>query len=182
MSGTAYQTTTLSAGVNASVTTLPVASTAGFIATGGRVTIGTEKILYEYTDATNFYGCIRGAEGTTASTHNTSDTVKENNLIIFYNRLPLPITASDTPSPTTLAKNIEIVEEHMEGITDIIAYKLLVKVDPERAVVYKVDAEALYEQYSNDIRAGYYRGRKGVNVRDPYSNETGIPMFNNNIY
>src|SRR5690606_18852092 len=66
MAGTSYNTTTLTADINTTDTTIPVTSTGSFIKTGGRITIGSEKILYQYSDATNFYGCERGVEGTTA--------------------------------------------------------------------------------------------------------------------
>ena len=69
---TTVLTTTLTSGISASDTTIPVVSTSGQIHNFGRITIGSEKILYEYIDATNFYGCTRGIEQTTAATHNTS--------------------------------------------------------------------------------------------------------------
>ena len=179
MPGIGYHTTTLTSGISASDTTIPVVSTSSFISTGGRITIGSEKILYEYRDATNFYGCVRGLEMTTAAIHNTSSTVSENNLIINYSRRPVPFTATDSPGSTELATELEIVEDHVEGLLDIVAYNLLIKIDPSRATVYKVDGEAMLDQYKIDIQKGHGKNRPGANVREPYMSENGIPFGGN---
>lgn len=179
MPGVSYHTTTLSSGISASDTTIPVASTASFVSTGGRITIGSEKILYQYKDATNFYGCIRGLEMTTAVTHSTSATVSENNLVVNYSRLPVSFTAIDTPSVTQLATELEVVDDHVEGLLDIVAYNLLIKIDPARATAYKIDGESLFEQYKLDVAKGHGKNRPGVNVREPYMNENGVPFQGN---
>ena len=179
MSGTSYNTTTLTDDITASDTTIPVNNTGSFITTGGRITIGSEKILYEYRDLTNFYGCVRGLELTTASTHSNGATVSENNLILNYSRLPIPLTITDTPSSQDLAAELEIVEDHIEGLCDVVAYNLLIKIDPARAAAYKIDGEALFEQFKIDIAKGYNKMRSGVNIREPFINESGIP-FNGN--
>jgi len=62
-------TTTLSQSHTDSVTTLTVASTTGFDATG-KVYVGSEIITYTAVgSSTTLTGCTRGAEGTTAATH-----------------------------------------------------------------------------------------------------------------
>ena len=66
--------TTLSAGINATATTIGVASVTGF-ATSGVITIGTEQISYTGISTLNLTGCTRGINGSTAATHNTSDAV-----------------------------------------------------------------------------------------------------------
>jgi len=189
-SSTSAKTTTLSAGVNSSATTLPVVSTAGYMADFGRVTIGSEKILYQYKDATNFYGCERGVEQTTAASHNTSDTVTENNVILLYARLPESIALTN-PSSDTIPSNIlthvlEPCDEHMEGIIKVTSYNLLNKIDPDRAKAYLVGFDErgiplVYSQYQKDIKKGYGKTRLNVNVRDPYLSETGI-AFGTNLY
>lgn len=90
--GTLYNpaSTTLSSNINATVTYIPVASVAGY-ATHGRITIGSEAINYtgKSTDTTVcsgysacFTGAIRGAGGTTATTHNSGDTVTQSQCVI----------------------------------------------------------------------------------------------------
>ena len=179
MPGTSYNTTTLTAGINSSVATIPVASTASFIATNGRITIGTEKILYQYKDATNFYGCVRGVEGTTAASALQNATVKENNLIINYARMPVPFTVTDTPDSGALATDLGIVEDHVEGIVLATAAPLCFKVDPTRSTTYQAKADQLFEQYRMDIGKGYSKASPGTMVRDPYIGESGIPMDGN---
>ncbi len=66
--------TTLSAGINASVATIGVASVTGF-ATSGVIIIGTEQISYTGISSLNLTGCTRGINGSTAATHSTSDAV-----------------------------------------------------------------------------------------------------------
>ena len=179
MSGTSYNTTTLTSSITASDTTIPVTSTASFVGTGGRLTIGSEKILYQYRDLTNFYGCVRGLEMTTAAIHNNAVAVNENNLVLNYSRLPVPLTITDTPTAPQLAAEVEVVEDHIEGLCDIVAYNLLIKIDPARAVAYKIDGEALFEQYKVDIAKGYNKMRSGVGVREPYQNEGSMPFTGN---
>jgi len=181
--GTSALATTLTGDINASVTTLPVTSTTGFINNFGRVTIGTEKILYEYKDSTNFYGCIRGAEQSTAATHTSADAVTENNVILFYSRLPVDIQITTTAIPAgTLAMVLEPCDEHMEGIIKAVVFNLLLKIDMDRAREFKLDYEAKYQEYASDIRKGYGKIQQNVNIRSPFSsNESGV-AYGTNLY
>jgi len=67
--------TTLSAGINASVATIAVASVTGMPTTGGVITINSEQISYTGISSLNLTGCTRGINGSTAATHSTSDAV-----------------------------------------------------------------------------------------------------------
>ena len=67
--------TTLSAGINAAVTTIGVASVTGLPIAGGIIIIGTEQITYSGISSLNLTGCVRGVNGSTAATHSTSDAV-----------------------------------------------------------------------------------------------------------
>jgi hypothetical protein len=67
-------TTTLNGGIDAVVTTITVVSTSAF-PTSGRIDIGTELITYTGKTATDFTGCVRGANGSTAASHLTGVTV-----------------------------------------------------------------------------------------------------------
>jgi len=174
---TAPITTSLTSAIDVDDTTIPVASTAGYIVNNGRITIDNEVIKYQYVDATNFYGCERGLEMTTAASHVISSTVTENNVVIHYSRLHDPIIVNDDDliPQEVLARNIEVVDEHMEGIIKAVAYNLLIKIDNERSVPYKIDYTNLYEQYKKDIAKGYYRGRNGTGITQPSTqNESGI--------
>ena len=68
--------TTLSAGINAAVTTIPLTSILGF-PTAGNIIIGTEDITYTGISSLNLTGCVRGVNGTTAATHNNGDAVAQ---------------------------------------------------------------------------------------------------------
>jgi hypothetical protein len=67
--------TTLSAGINAAVTTIGVASVTGMPTTGGVITINSEQISYTGISSLNLTGCTRGINGSTAAIHSTSDAV-----------------------------------------------------------------------------------------------------------
>jgi hypothetical protein len=67
-------TTTLNGGIDNVVTTITVNSTSAF-PTSGRIDIGTELITYTSKNATQFLGCTRGANGSTATSHLTGVTV-----------------------------------------------------------------------------------------------------------
>tara|TARA_R100001591_G_scaffold10485_3_gene17079 strand:- start:147 stop:1091 length:945 start_codon:yes stop_codon:yes gene_type:complete len=69
--------TTLSAGINTSVTTIGVASVTGMPTTGGTITINSEQISYTGISSLNLTGCTRGINGSTAATHTSGDAVTQ---------------------------------------------------------------------------------------------------------
>ena len=178
---TSAKVTKLADDIKAEDTTIEVDSTNGFIRNFGRIQIGTEKILYQSCDSTKFYGCIRGIEGTTPQNFAQDTDVTHCNLILYYAKLPEKIVVYDDNivSQETLNKDLEIVEEHMEGIIKIVAYNLILKLDNTRAIQYKVDSDELFSQYEADIRKGYSNIRKGANVRSPYASQNGYPNWTN---
>lgn len=157
-SSSSAQTTTLNGAISDSATTITVASTNSFPELNGRITINNEKIRYTAKTATTFTGCTRGVEGTTAAGHSSSDTVTHNNFELFYRRkhFEISVDANDTISPTDLAKEMEIPDEHVEPIVDLVANKLLILIgDFNLADRYKIDAAAFFRQAKNDIESGY---------------------------
>jgi len=68
--------TTLSAGVNSLVTTIPVVSTADFTSEGV-FSIGNETIYYANKDALNFLNCKRGYSNTAAASHSLGDNATQ---------------------------------------------------------------------------------------------------------
>jgi len=180
------KTATLAAAISATDITIEVDSTSGYIHNWGRITINDEKILYEYTDPTHFYGCLRGGiEQTTAATHAIGASVIENNAVLMYSRLPTPIvlTNDDFIPSAELGKELDPCDEHMEGIIKSTVFNLLIKIDPNRAMVYKVDADELYENYRSDILRGHSQNRQNVNLRMPdAASELGVPYGTNLMY
>lgn len=67
--------TTLSGALDATATTVPVASTTLFPASGV-ISIDAEIISYASKDATNFLTCVRGVDGSAAATHSSGAVVK----------------------------------------------------------------------------------------------------------
>jgi hypothetical protein len=183
-SNNAGLTTTLTKDLSETDTTVQVASTNGFIARNGRFTVGEEKFLYQYKDSTAFYGCIRGMEMTQAAQHKMNTEMRENNLWLFYSRRNEKYTVLDNDfvEQSVLSKEIDVVEEHMEGVIKAVSYNLILKIDPERASAYKVDSESLYQQYKDDLKKGYGK-RSHQNMRGlfPFS-ESGLPNATNMMY
>jgi len=77
-------TSTLSSGINASVTSLTMASSSSF-GSSGTVQIGTELITYTGNSGGTLTGLTRGANGTTAATHSSGATVTDASNFFAWN-------------------------------------------------------------------------------------------------
>lgn len=173
-------TAVLTSDITSTDTTIPVGDTSGFMQSNGKITIGSEKIHYQYKDTTNFYGCERGMEQTTASAHSTSDTVNENSCWIFYYRKHIDFQfVGENILETELEKDLEIPEEHIETVLKYAVYNLLIKLDANRAIPYKVDWEQFLEDATYEIKKGRSNIKKGRNIRNPYMFENSIPYAPN---
>lgn len=174
MKSTDSATTSLTAAIKADDTTIPVTSTANFIGNNGRITIGSEKILYSSKDTTHFYGCRRGQEMTVASDHSSAVVVSENSMVIFYRRRHRDIVIYNNNIPQDeLNRELEICNEHIDVVLDYTSYKLLSKVDVERAKNFKVNFDEWLQEAEWDIRKGRAAIKQGANIRDPLRNESG---------
>lgn len=69
------KTTTLSAAINTSVTTIAVVSVAGMPTIGGTLKINSENISYTGISSLTLTGCTRAINGTTAASHSSDDSV-----------------------------------------------------------------------------------------------------------
>lgn len=176
---TGFNHTTLTSNVSATATTIPVANTSGFTAKNGRFTLNEEIIQYAYKDDTNFYNCRRGMEDTIAQNHKTGDTINENNVWIYYSRLHFPINTQHdgTISIDTLNKEMLVCEEHLEIIADYTTFKLLNKIDTQRANNYKVNFDEWLREAKYQINRGRARITKNGEIRDPYLFETPVPLW-----
>lgn len=163
-------TTTLNGAINDVTTTITVVSTDGFPELNGRFTVGSEKIRYTHKTSTTFTGCTRGSEGTTAASHVSGVTVSENNLLVYYRKKHFVVTVdvNDNISQVQLDKEMEIPDEHVDPIVSMVAYKLLSKIDAERAQPYRIDAAAFYQQAKRDIQAGYGQITNGSMIGKAY--------------
>ena len=172
--GNGYNQTALTADVGINDSVIEVASTSGFANKNGRFTIGSEKINYEYKDGTHFYNCTRGIEDTEIELHQTGDEVKENNVWVYYHRLhfDIPVNPDDSIRDEILNKKMLLVDEHIEIICDYASYKLLSKVDSERASHYKINFNDWLIQAKRDIVKGRSRVQKTGWIREPYPFET----------
>lgn len=171
--GNGYNCTTLKYDIEIDDAVITVENTSGFPIKNGRITIDNEKIKYEYKDGTHFYNCTRGLEDTEITTHDYGACVKENNVWVYYHRLhfDIPVNPDDTIQKEVLDKNVLLVDEHVEIICDYASYKLLSKVDAERASYYKRNYDEWLIQAKRDIVKGRSRIQKTGWIREPYEFE-----------
>jgi hypothetical protein len=90
--------TTLSAGINNSVTTIPVVDTTNFISPG-TILIESELISYTGKTPTSFTGCTRGVFGSSNSAHSSGVYVGEAQAA----SAPVPLFMSETTSSNGVA-------------------------------------------------------------------------------
>ena len=168
-----YSTTKLKNDVDVTDYTICVESTAGFPDKNGRITIDNEKIRYEYKDAKHFYNCTRGIEETEPANHDFGSCVLENNVWIYYRQLhfPIPVGPDDSIRKEVLEMKMLVPDEHIEIICDYASYKLLSKVDAERASYYKVNFTEWLEKAKRDVIKGRSRITKTGMIREAYSFE-----------
>lgn len=98
--------TTLANAINASVTTITLTSTSGFPTTGLVTINNLEVVSYTGISGADLTGCIRGADGTTALTHNAGVTVGATVVAAHHNLLKDEVIAIEQAlgtgySPTT---------------------------------------------------------------------------------
>jgi hypothetical protein len=136
----------------------------------GRVTIGNEKILYKYKTGTTLFQCTRGIEDTIAEEHNAGDTITENNVHMLYYKMhwSFDVPNSDKIDAVWANKEMEIHDQHIEVICDYVAYKLLMKIDRERAEAYKINFDEWLENAKYDIQKGRTDINKTDDVRDGF--------------
>jgi hypothetical protein len=109
--------TTLSAGINNSVTTIPVVSTAGFL-TAGELRITTEVITYTGKTATSFTGCTRGARGSANIAHSTGAVVTK------IQSPPANTAAPMYMNTTDFSNTVTVVDDYKLTVTKSGLYNL----------------------------------------------------------
>lgn len=171
--GNGFNCTALAYDVGIEDTVIKVKNTSGFPPKNGRITIDDEKIKYEYKDGTHFYNCTRGIEDTEITTHDYGTCVKENNVWVYFHSLhfDIPVNPDDTIKKEILDKKMQIVDEHIEIICDYASFKLLSKVDAERASHYKVNFSEWLKEAKRDIIKGRSRVQKTGWIREPFEFE-----------
>ena len=171
--GNGFNCTNLTCELGLDDTVIQAGNTSGFPAKNGRITIDNEKISYEYKDATHFYNCTRGIENTEIALHSYDTCIKENNVWVYYHTLhfDIPVNPDDTIKKDVLNKKMLIVDEHIEIICDYTSYKLLSKVDAQRASYYKVNFDEWLRQAKRDIIKGRSRIQKTGWIRQPFEFE-----------
>lgn len=159
--------------ISATDTVINLTAPAQIAIKGGRVTIGTEKIYYNYMTGNTLYECKRGVEDTTAVEHDALETIVENNTHVLYRKLhwSFEIPMSNVIDPKYADRDMEIPDEHVEVICDYVSYRLLTKVSPERAVVYKTDFDKWLEEAKYQIQKGRSEITKSDEVREGYWSE-----------
>ncbi len=97
--------TTATQQILAGDSTVSVASTDGFAATFGILSINDELIIYTAKNAAQFTGCQRGAFGTSAAQHSSGVAVKANMVSGFLTALQSAVLAVENEVGVTSARN-----------------------------------------------------------------------------
>lgn len=109
--------TTLNGGINNSVTTITVVSTAGFL-TAGEIRIASEVITYTGKTATTFTGCTRGARGSANAAHSTGAIVTKIQSPVANTAVPMFMNTTD------FSNNVTIVDQYKLTATKAGIYNL----------------------------------------------------------
>lgn len=110
--------TNLSAGINSSVTTIDVVSTAGFTSTG-TILIDNETINYTGITATSFTGCTRGTFGSSAASHSSGAPVTGAQGLTANTPGVLRINSSDITSGVSLNTATSKITVNTNGVYNI---------------------------------------------------------------
>ena len=109
---TASKTTTTGAAVQASYSSITLASNANLRA-AGKIIINSEEMMYDAKGSVFINGVVRGDGGTTAASHASGDTVTQLDLEMLYRRHPIALATSAEP---------EIPEVWHEYLNDYVLY------------------------------------------------------------
>lgn len=165
----AAASTTLSANVTASSTTIEVVSTAN-LPTQGYINIGSETILYQNvgtsltSNANQLLNCYRGVNGTTAASHTAGDSVYRNYLpnvniwptgnpgtqynLIYYRMRRMQDAGSGV-------NNQDIPFRLIPAVVAGLALKLAAKiqnVDPQRYLALKAEYDQAWQDAQDEDR------------------------------
>lgn len=165
--------TTLSETYTKGDSNISLVNGAGFLLYKGRITIGTTKFEYVRMTANVLYD-VRVVEQTEDETYGVGEVVKTNNMWIYYARLHVPFATNVKDITDMIDLEIEIPEEYMEAITDYTAYKLLLKISPERAEAYRMDWDTLVDDAEYAIANGRGIERRSGSKREASSWESGL--------
>jgi len=102
---TAY--TTLNGGINNSITTITVVSTAGF-PTAGQIRIQSEVVTYTGITPTTFTGCTRGARGSANVAHSTGVAVTKIQSPVANTAVPMYINTTDFSNTVSIVDTTKI--------------------------------------------------------------------------
>ena len=165
----AAASTTLSANVTATATTIEVVSTAN-LPTQGYINIGSETILYQNvgtsltSNANQLLNCFRGINGTTAAAHTAGDSVYRNYLpsiniwptgnpgtqynLVYYRMRRMQDAGTGVNNQDIPFRLIPAV---VAGLADKLAMKLE-GVDPVRAAALKAEYAQAWQEASEEDR------------------------------
>ena len=171
-------TTTLSAGINSSVTDIPlteVKDMPGASQGGGSITVGSEVIRYTgksaATGAANLTGAVRGSNNTTAATHSSGDAVTQHatgidNILECNYR----ITSTSIDSPMTAVSRSQYQGYSNKTATGIPTSFFVERfIDRTTITVYLTPNAAV-----DGNRLNFYYTRR-IQDAGAYSNATNVP-------
>ena len=171
---TAYST--LSAGITAADTTIPVVSATTFPVTGGYIKIGSEEITFASKSGNDLVGCTRGVNGTTAASHlsgaavgcatlTVTDTghVTETNSFVDYS------TVASFDSFTATLMN-------SDATTHVPSFQMTY-LEPNKYTITVTDQNPNSATYGQYIYSTAATSGGGASVQADYEIDAGLDIF-----
>lgn len=158
---------------------IKVESTDGFAQFNGRIQIDNEVIEYEKKTETTFEGLKRGENDTKRVRHNLGAEVLEHNVVVYYYRLHwgIDVGSDDVIDDLTLNKEMMVSDDHLEIIADYTTYRLLQKIDAQRAAAYKVNFDEWLSQAKYEISKGRCDITNMSEIRGAYGFENSLAFW-----
>ncbi len=123
--------TTLSSGINDTVETIPVTSTVNINAPfpdSGTLYIGSEQITYTAKTNTQFTGCTRGANSTSAASHSNAAAITTEPLVIYIGSEQITYTEVTNTTFTGCVRGANSTTAATHSDNDVVTTRLPVQV------------------------------------------------------
>lgn len=174
-----FQKTVLTAPLDFHGDVIKVESTNGFPQFHGRIQTDCEVIEYERKTETTFEGLKRGQNDTKRCRHNAGAMLIEHNVVAYYYRLHwgIDVNEDDVIDDLTLNREMMVSDDHLEIIADYTTFRLLQKIDAQRAAAYKVNFDEWLPQAKYEISKGRSDVTNMSEIRPAYTFENSLAFW-----
>ncbi len=172
--------TQLDGGINDVVTTITVDSTTGF-ESAGTLVIDSEHIAYTGTNATQFTGCTRGIDDTSAASHSDDVTVYQGFPLVVLHKIWKPLF--EWIGELSQTENTNFLSEITEGGTKYFnrAFMFWIDKDNEPHFFYPDDKPDLTITLGEEGKRGFVLDKSVFDAINMVIYNSGEDMYGNGI-